>query len=170
MPPYFTSRTGRPSCALVAPGLWVGAYPEPHDFAWLAAEHGARAVLSLQDDFDLAAKRLRVATLEAAASASGLAFTRMPVADGDAAGLARRLPELVAALAASIEAHGPTYLHCNAGVNRAPTVAIAYLHVHHALALPDAVRLVKARRPCVPYLSALEAAYARRPSLRPRTP
>lgn len=169
MSPYFTGRTGRPDCSQVAADLWVGAYPEEHDFAWLAATHGVRAVMNLQDDFDLAAKRLTHKALEAAAAASGIAFARLPVADGDTAGLVERLPQLVAALAESIRLHGPTYLHCNAGINRAPTVAIAYLHVHHLLALEDAVRQVKARRSCLPYVSALEAAYPVRPSLRPRT-
>ena len=169
MSPYFTARTGRPNCSQVATDLWVGAYPEEHDFAWLAATHGVRAIVNLQDDFDLAAKRLTHRALEAAAAAHGIAFARFPVADGDTASLIIRLPELVAALAESIHLHGPTYLHCNAGINRAPTVAIAYLHVHHALALADAVRAVKARRSCLPYVSALESAYPQRPSLRPRT-
>jgi len=167
--PYFTARTGRPDVSRVATDLWVGAYPEEHDFAWLAATHGVRGVVNLQDDFDLAAKRLTHGALETAAAASGIAFIRLPVADGDTAGLVLRLPALVAALAESIRLHGPTYLHCNAGINRAPTVAIAYLHVHHGLPLVDAVRQVKARRSCLPYVSALEAAYPARPSLRPRS-
>src|SRR5262245_49872349 len=107
--------------------------------------------------------------LEHAARDSNVAFARVPIGDGDSVDLARRLPDAVALLAELIRNHGPTYLHCNAGINRAPTVAIAYLHVHHALALEDAVREVKARRSCLPYVSALEAAYNARASLRPRT-
>ena len=153
----------------MAPELWVGAYVEPEDFAWLATALGVRAVLSLQDDFDLASKRLVLGDLEDAARASGVAFARIPVTDGDSVGLARRLPDAVALLAELIRAHGPTYLHCNAGINRAPTVAIAYLHVHHALPLRDAIEYLKTRRVCLPYVSALEAAYLGRPSLRTRT-
>ena len=51
------------------------------------------------------------------------------------------------------------YLHCNAGMNRAPTVAIAYLHVHHAMSLGAARDSVKQRRHCVPYMRVLEARY-----------
>ena len=153
----------------MAPELWVGGYLEADDFAWLATALGIHAVLSLQDDFDLASKRLMLGDLEQAARASGVAFARVPIADGDTVGLARRLPETVALLAKLIQDHGPTYLHCNAGINRAPTVAIAYLHVHHALPLRDAIDHLKERRVCLPYVSALEAAYGARPSLRTRT-
>ena len=169
MAPYFTFRGGRPDCSRVTPDLWVGAYPEPDDYAWLADTHGVRAVLNLQDDFDLAAKRLDVTTLEGAARTAGLAFVRTPVTDGDAAGLAFQLPAMVALLAALIADHGSTYLHCNAGINRAPTVAIAYLHVHQRLPLPEAIHTMKARRSCLPYVSALTAAYPSRASLRGRT-
>ena len=167
--PYFTQRPGRPDCSAILPDLLVGSYPKPSDLAWLAGERGVRAVLNLQDDFDLAAKRLTLLDLEVACAAADVAFARTPVADGDSEGLARRLPDLVALLDRLIRAHGRTYLHCNAGMNRAPTVAIAYLHVHRAIPLRDAIRHVKARRSCLPYVAALEAAFPRRPSLRPRT-
>jgi protein-tyrosine phosphatase len=167
--PYFTYRSGRPDVSSVVPELWVGSYVEPDDFAWLATALGIRAVLNLQDDFDLAAKRLVLGDLVQAARASGIAFARAPITDGDVLELARRLPDMVATLAGLIQAHGPTYLHCNAGINRAPTVAIAYLHVHHALSLRAAIDQVKARRTCLPYVSTLEAAYPGCPSLRTRT-
>jgi protein-tyrosine phosphatase len=131
--------------------------------------HGVRAVLNLQDDFDLAAKRLTLPELERAAAAAGVAFARAPIGDGDADGLANRLPDIVALLAGLVRTHGRTYLHCNAGMNRAPTVAIAYLHIHSALPLHDAIRRMKRHRSCLPYVSALEAAYPARPSLRSRT-
>lgn len=153
----------------MTPELYVGSYPAPDDLAWLASEHGIRAVLNLQDDFDLAAKRLTLPALERAAATAGIAFARVPVVDGDAEGLALLLPDVVTLLDDLVRTHGRTYLHCNAGMNRAPTVAIAYLHVHHALPLRDAIRHMKRRRSCLPYVSALHAAYPARPSLRSRT-
>jgi protein-tyrosine phosphatase len=167
--PYFTQRPARPDCSVILPELLVGSYPTPDDVAWLASEHGVRAVFNLQDDFDLAAKRLTLLGLEVACAAADVAFARIPVADGDPDGLARRLPAIVTALDRSIRTHGRTYLHCNAGMNRAPTVAIAYLHVQRAMSLRQAIRHVKSRRACLPYVAALDAAFPRRPSLRPRT-
>ena len=39
------------------------------------------------------------------------------------------------------------------------TAAIAYLHVHRAMALDAACEEVKARRSCVPYVTALRQRY-----------
>jgi hypothetical protein len=48
------------------------------------------------------------------------------------------------------------YLHCNAGLNRAPTLAIAYLRAHGVMSLDEACAHVKARRACGPFMTILE--------------
>src|SRR3989442_1777383 len=120
---------GRPGVSAIRPALLVGAYPLAEDAAWLRDEHGVTAVLSLQDDADLASKGVALAALEYAYRARGLGFHRIPVPDGDV----QRLGEIVALLGRLIEADGRVYLHCNAGLNRAPTAAIAYLHMREGL-------------------------------------
>ena len=152
-------RPARPQFDAVLPELLVGEYPRVEDLPWLRDEHGVTAVVSLQDDADLASKRLHAADLERACAALGLRLHRAPVADGDADALALRLPAIVERLRALIDGGGRVYLHCNAGYNRAPTAAIAYLHVHRGLSLDDACALVRRQRSCVPYLSALRARY-----------
>jgi protein-tyrosine phosphatase len=152
-------RPARPQLDVVLPELLVGEYPRVEDLAWLRDEHDVTAVVSLQDDADLASKRLRATDLEAACVALGLDHHRAPVADGDPEALAIQLPVIVDRLHALIDAGGRVYLHCNAGYNRAPTVAIAYVHVHCGLSLDDACSLVKQRRSCVPYVSALRTCY-----------
>jgi len=152
-------RPGRPGLDPVLPDLLVGEYPNPRDVAWLRDVHGVTAVLSLQDDADLASKRLRLADLQDACREVDVAFARVPVPDGDPGFLAAWLPEIVERLHAAIVRGSRVYLHCNAGMNRAPTAAIAYLHVHGGLSLDDAVAFVKARRLAIPYLQALRACY-----------
>ena len=151
-------RPARPQLDAVLPELLVGEYPRVEDLAWLRDEHGVTAVVNLQDDADLASKRLSATDLEDACVALGLGHHRTPVADGDPDALAIRLPVIVARLHALIDAGERVYLHCNAGYNRAPTVAIAYVHVHHGLSLDEACALVK-QRSCVPYESALRTCY-----------
>jgi protein-tyrosine phosphatase len=170
MTPMFTMRSGRPSASVVTPSLVVGGYPDVADLAWLADEYGVGAVVCLQDDFDLAAKRLSLPALQAECQRLGLVHHRLPVADGDDEVMARRLPQIVALLGELIGAGQRVYLHCNAGMNRAPTAAIAYLHVADGHDLGRATRLVKAQRPCVPLAAALDAAYGRGARLRPRRP
>jgi len=152
-------RPARPQLDAVLPELLVGEYPRVEDLPGLCDELGVTAVVSLQDDADLASKRLHAGDLERACAALGLDLHRAPVADGDSEALALHLPAIVERLHALIGAGGRVYLHCNAGYNRAPTVAIAYVHVHRGLALDDACALVKSRRSCVPYVSALQTCY-----------
>jgi protein-tyrosine phosphatase len=148
---------GRPSLAVIRPGLLIGEYPLPEDADWLREIQAVTAVVSLQDDADLAAKGLRLRMLEAAYGARGIAFHRVPVPDGDDERLAARLGEIVALLTRLIDAGERVYLHCNAGFNRAPTAAIAFLWAHEGLTLDAARAAVKAERHCVPYMRALEA-------------
>lgn len=151
---------GHPDHAFILPALAVGEYPTPEDAQWLRDRCGVHAVVSLQDDVDLDRKGLRLGALRRAYDEVAIAFVRYPVADGDAAALLAVIDAVLADLHRRIGAGERVYLHCNAGLNRAPTVAVAYLHRHHALSLDDACGAVKARRACVPYLRALKTHYA----------
>lgn len=159
----FTSPSGRynrrPDLSLIVPGLLVGEYPAPEDAEWLRRTHGVTAVVSLQDDADIASKGLRVEHLVSAYADQGMRFHRLPVTDCDTEMLAIRLDAIVTLLDALQRDGACVYLHCNAGMNRAPTAAIAYLHRCHGLSLTAARDLVKLRRHCVPYMSVLEARY-----------
>lgn len=154
--------SGRPECSLILPNLLVGEYPTPDDAGWLRAVQGVTVVLSLQDDADLASKGLELAELERAYEQYALRFHRMPVPDCDNETLAARLDAIVGLLDQLLQGGERVYLHCNAGMNRAPTVAIAYLHAHHAMPLVVARDFVKERRHCVPYMQVIEARYSRR--------
>jgi protein-tyrosine phosphatase len=153
---------GRPDLSVILPDLLIGEYPTPQDAEWLLATHGITAVVSLQDDADLASKGLRLRELEHAYRQHGLHFHRIPVPDCDNDILAARLDESVTLLRALLTSGRRVYLHCNAGMNRAPTIAIAYLHAEHGFSLVDARDFVKERRHCVPYMRVLEAHFAQR--------
>ena len=148
---------GRPGLSHVLDGrLLVGEYPTPADAAWLRDEHGVDTVLCLQDDADLASKNLVLADLVRAYEGVGLSFHHVPIIDGDAEHLAARLPQILSLIERALAAGGCVYVHCNAGFNRAPTVAIAFLRAHHGLSDEDAWSHVKQRRSCVPYRRALD--------------
>jgi len=150
----------RPRFSEILPELLVGEYPLPSDAAWLHHEHGVTAILSLQDDADLSSKGLRFVDLVDAFREQSLAFHRIPVTDGDTEMLAIRLDEIVD-LIGQLARGGRLYLHCNAGMNRAPTAAIAYVHVGHRMPLAAARDFVRQRRFCIPYMSVLETRYGR---------
>lgn len=116
-------------------------------------------MISLQDDADLLHKGLRLAELRESYRAAGIVFQRVPIADGDAEMLRARLDDALCQLHDLLADGHSVFLHCNAGLNRAPTIAIAYLHVHLGYALEQARDFVKERRACVPYWSVLRARY-----------
>jgi len=153
--------SGHPDHAAILEELLIGEYPTPEDAEWLRSTRAVSAVVCLQDEIDLDRKGLSLAALQRAYAESGVRFHRVAVPDGDLERLRGRLDEVVALVAELIERGERVYVHCNAGLNRAPTVAIAYLHVHRGLSLDAACALVKARRPCVPYMSLLAAHYRR---------
>lgn len=151
--------SGHPDLALILPNLFVGEYPTPTDAAWLRTQ-GITAVLSLQDDVDLARKGLDLEILEEAYDRAGLRFARIPIADGDLPAFSRLLDSALALLQELLAGDGRVYLHCNAGLNRAPTLAVAYMHTIIGQPLEAACAFVKRRRPCVPYMTFLRSRYA----------
>lgn len=148
-------RGGRPGVAEILPNLFVGEYPREEDIGWLKEEFGISAVLSLQDADDLAGKGLSLPGLIREYRQHGVRFHRTPIADFDCQHLAQVLPQALKDLEVLVQEGHRVYLHCNAGCNRAPTVAIAFLHVYHHLSLKEARDFVKARRPCGPYMEVL---------------
>jgi len=147
---------GRPPDVVeIVPSLLLGEYPRVEDLAWLQQRFGVSAVLSLQDDDDLANKGLSLASLVGESRRLGLDFRRRPVADGDAKAMDDALLPLVEEVHSLLEAGHRVFVHCNAGYNRAPTVAIAYLCRYRGTRLQEAAALVKQRRACVPFTTIL---------------
>ena len=113
-------------CDCVVPRLFIGPAPlADDDFQQLKALN-VTAILSLEtedDGPDGAIESERSAAVEA-----GMSFTNLPVTDFDRLELLWKMPKCVAAVDRILAAGDTLYLHCTAGVNRSPTVAVAYLH------------------------------------------
>ena len=146
----------RPDVTLILPALLIGEYPQPDDVAWLAAQHRVTAIVNLQDHEDLIAKAVDIRALRHASQTCGVEFHHFPVPDYNPDRLLDQLDTILTTLRALTTRGHVIYLHCNAGVNRAPTVAIAYVHIACRLPLQAACALVKARRACGPYVQLLE--------------
>ena len=146
----------RPSVSVISEELLVGEYPGNADIGWLKDTYGITAVHNLQDDDDLRMNGLDNGQLSAEYTAHGIDYVRTPIQDGSADAMAERLADTLGALAGLIGAGERVYLHCNAGLNRAPTLAIAYLRAHGEMSLDEACAHVKARRTCGPFMTILE--------------
>jgi protein-tyrosine phosphatase len=143
----------------ILPRLFVGAFLESaHEVEMLRRHEGVTAVLNLQTDEDIREGGFFAEPLETLYEASGVKLCRVPVRDFDEADLRQKLPECVVALRRLLEEGHTVYLHCTAGVNRSPTVAIAYLHWCLGWDLDSALKHVAECRSCSPKLDAIRNA------------
>ena len=143
----------------IQPWLLVGAFLESaHEVEVLQRREGVTAVLNLQTEEDFEEVRFFDEHPEVLYADTGVKVCRVPVRDFDDSHLQQRLPDCVAALRGLIDRGHTVYLHCTAGVNRSPTVAIAYLHWCLGWELDAAVEYVEERRDCSPKVDAIRRA------------
>ena len=143
----------------VLPRLFVGSCPEsPEDIDRLRREAGITAVVNLQTEGDLDHWDIDWPRLQAHYRKVGIEVRRVPVQDFDPDALRANLPRCVEAVDGLMKDGHTVYVHCNAGVNRSPSVAIAYLHWIEGRTLEDAADHLARCRSCDPYIEAIRLA------------
>jgi protein-tyrosine phosphatase len=136
--------------------LWVGTFVRPEEVK-LLRQMDITAVLSLQSDEDIAEWHISQEKLRKAYAQADIEFHRIPTADFDKQALAVNLPPAVEELENILASRwAKAYVHCTVGINRAPTLAAAYLIKIHGLSAREAYDYVIARRHCSPYRTVLE--------------
>ncbi len=140
------------------PELLVGSFPAGPSHIRILADEGVRSVLCLQTDDDLFGFGRRWQDYERWYAAEGIQPHRVPIRDGDPIDLTAHLPEAVRLLDELIRTRPRVYLHCSAGVGRAPSVAAAYLHWVRGWPLDRAIEHLKSIRDCEPNRSSIEEA------------
>uniref|UniRef100_A0A803MIR9 Tyrosine specific protein phosphatases domain-containing protein n=1 Tax=Chenopodium quinoa TaxID=63459 RepID=A0A803MIR9_CHEQI len=81
--------------------------------------------------------------------------------DFDGFDLRMRLPAVVSKLYKAMNRNGGiAYIHCTAGMGRAPAVALAYMYWVQGYRLNEAHRLLLSKRSCCPKLDAIKSATA----------
>ena len=149
-------RSERPSVSEIIPELLIGEYPRVEDIAWMKTTFAVTAVHNLQDDEDLRLNGLDLKQLEHEYRSQGIKFLRTAIQDGSADAMGERLKQALEDLNSLMSAGHRVFLHCNAGLNRAPTLAIGYLRGYRRMSLDEAVAHVKKRRACGPFMTILE--------------
>ena len=142
----------------ILPELIVGCCPDSYQDVLEIKAVGATALLSLQTDEDLAERGLSWSDIEDWCRAAGIVARREPVRDFDPDHLTERLPDCARTLDELIGSGHRVYLHCTAGVNRSPSVAIAWLVWKRGKTLEEAYAFVTRRRYSEPNLHTIRAA------------
>lgn len=140
----------------VPPNMFIGPYPQTVADVDSLAKVGVTAVFNTQTDEDFVHRGIQWDLLMERYGAHKIQVVRYPIRDFDRASLRKRLKAASIELDKLISAGKEVYIHCTAGMGRAPACAVAYLCLVRGMGLDDAVRHVKKHRivavPNVPVL------------------
>ncbi|KAF6005396.1 hypothetical protein F1559_004884 [Cyanidiococcus yangmingshanensis] len=141
----------------IPPDLYIGPYPQTPEHVEAMHQAGITAVLNLQTDEDFAHRNISWPALEAKYKELSMQIIRYPIPDFNAEALERLLPGAVRALDTAVKTGQVVYVHCTAGMGRAPAVVVAYLVWCRGMSLPDALDYVRRHRSvAAPNVSVLE--------------
>lgn len=139
--------------------LIVGSQPQTaDDINRLHHEEGVTGVLNLQQDNDIAYWEIDFKSITKRCDELGIRYMRNPAVDFDPNSLRKELPKAVSLLEHAISQGLTVYIHCTAGLGRAPAVAIAYLFWFHGMNMDDAYKYLTSKRPCGPKKEAIRGA------------
>ncbi|KAK9158732.1 hypothetical protein Scep_005306 [Stephania cephalantha] len=144
----------------IRPDLIVGSCLQtPEDVDKLRGI-GVKTIFCLQQNSDLEYFGVDIIAIqEYAKQCSDIEHIRAEIRDFDAFDLRLRLPAVVSKLYKAIKRNGGvTYIHCTAGLGRAPAVTLAYMFWVQGYKLMEAHSLLLRKRPCFPKLDAIRSA------------
>ncbi|MGH1539186.1 MAG: dual specificity protein phosphatase family protein [Arenicella sp.] len=117
------------------------------------------AILSLQTDKDFRHYKIGIDGLLDAYKMSGIEFHRYPITDFDADDMARKLVAPVKALKQLLMQEHRVYVHCNAGICRAPATVLGYLHAYEGMPLDEGLTYLRTKRPIAnPFMDSVRQA------------
>ena len=143
----------------IQPSIYVGSYPASfEDVEFLKIECKVSAILNLQTDTELLWYKMQNIdwlTMERYYQACQIEVVRMPILDLNLIDMKNKLKPCAKVLEKLLCSSKKVYVHCTAGINRSPTVVMAYLHWYGGYELESAIKLVQACHNCEPDLNVL---------------
>nr|GEX98340.1 phosphoglucan phosphatase DSP4, amyloplastic [Tanacetum cinerariifolium] len=146
----------------IRPDLIVGSCLQtPADIDKLRSIR-VKTIYCLQQDPDLAYFSVDIdAIREYASTLDDIQHLRAQIRDFDGTDLRMRLPAVVSKLQKAVNRNGGiTYIHCTAGLGRAPATALAYMFWVLGYKLNNAVSLILRNRKCYLNVDAIKSATA----------
>lgn len=143
----------------VPPNMFIGPYPQTAADVDAMAKGGVTAVFNVQTDEDFKHRAIQWKLLMDRYKKHDIKVVRYPIRDFDRDSLRARLHGATHALDDLLQTGRQVYIHCTAGMGRAPACAVSYLCWVEKMALVDAVAYVKKyRKVAVPNVPVLEQA------------
>ncbi|KAK9839734.1 hypothetical protein WJX84_005267 [Apatococcus fuscideae] len=143
----------------VAPNLFCGSQPQsPDDIQRLRQNVGIGTVVNLQQDKDFAYWNVDHGAHQHRASEIGLNIIRCPAQDFDPDSLRAIIPSAVRSVQQALGRGEKVYVHCTAGLGRAPGVCIAHIFWFQEKTLDEAYNHLTSIRPCGPKRESIRGA------------
>eukprot|EP01017_Pseudomicrothorax_dubius_P003356 TRINITY_DN10461_c0_g1_i1.p1 TRINITY_DN10461_c0_g1~~TRINITY_DN10461_c0_g1_i1.p1 ORF type:complete len:283 (-),score=61.58 TRINITY_DN10461_c0_g1_i1:85-933(-) len=127
--------------------VYIGPYPQHPKEVGFIAQLNIHAVLSLQTGDDMANRGTSWNQIKARYNEKGIKAINFPMYDNNAEDIAKKAWSAANLLNQMIEKWGSVYVHCTAGVGRAPHTVVFYYHFFKRMPLEDAMSYVKKKRP-----------------------
>ena len=145
------------SLSQISSQVIVGSTPKDvGDVRELHEKHGVTSVLSLQTDADLRTRGINMDLLEAQYQKRTINFQRFPIEDVDPESMAQKILKPIQYLLAQVQNKQIVYVHCNAGICRATSTVLGFLHLQHGMTMQEGLDFIRAKRPIAnPYVSAV---------------
>jgi len=117
------------------------------------------AVISLQSDDDFRSHRIDWQKLQSEYQYNDITVQRFPIIDFDEHDLGLKLTDPVQALNSLLAVGHRVYVHCNAGICRAPATVLGYLCHFRGMDIDSGMEYIRRNRPQAnPYIKAVEKA------------
>jgi len=140
--------------------IFLGSAPQNSVDAARLAQMKVSAVLSLQSDADLRSHRIDSEKLQKTYQHNNITVQRFPIIDFDEVDLGNRLAEPIQALNSLLSVGHRVYVHCNAGICRATSTVLGYLHLEQGMTMQQGLEYIRSKRPIAnPYVSAVVQAF-----------
>ncbi|KAG2486009.1 hypothetical protein HYH03_015322 [Edaphochlamys debaryana] len=143
----------------VLPNLICGTQPRNvADVDELFEAERITHILNLQQDKDMHYWGVKLEDIRRACAKHSINHMRRPARDFDPHSLRRTIPGAVHSLSSALSGGGRVYVHCTAGLGRAPAVCIAYMYWFTPMQLDEAYKSLTTLRPCGPKRDAIRGA------------
>ena len=139
--------------------IFIGSAPQNSVDVARLKQMKITAVLSLQSDHDFKSHRIDWKKLQSAYQYNDITVERYSIIDFDEKDLGNKLADPVRALNTLLTVGHRVYVHCNAGVCRAPATVLGYLCHYRGMDIEQGLEYIRRNRPQAhPYVSAVEKA------------
>lgn len=144
---------------LIQSGVIVGSALSSLDDVLRLKQLNVTAVICLQSDAELKERDVDLTEIRTWYADNNIVMHHFPINDFDEVDLSKKIAKPINTLNQLLGDKQKVYVHCNAGICRAPAVVLGYLCHHEGMSFGEALRQIQIARPIAsPFRTAVKNA------------